>query len=156
MRPSIFGQRNAGRQGEQEVGTSCAGDSTVDPHPMVWGSSLAAATVGTALWQQITSPASCSCSFRPDFPALPTLITVFYSWLVPSKGWACSKELFLSLPKCRQSIRGQGSKYLRVLHSTAPRCNRGCGSWRGVKCRWESFVDKLREILPGAGVRNCV
>lgn len=52
--------------------------------------------------------------------------------------------------------RGQGSKYLWVRHGTTPRCNRGGGSWRGVNCRQESFVDKLREILPGAVVRNHV
>lgn len=78
-------QRSAGRQGEWEVGISRAGDSTVDPRPTARGSSLAAATVDTALWQQITSPASCSYSFRPDLLGLQILITVFILFTVSSQ-----------------------------------------------------------------------
>lgn len=70
-------QRSADREGEQEVGTRCAGDNTVDPHPT--------ATVGTALCQQITSPACCSYSFRPDLLALPILVTVFTLLMVSSQ-----------------------------------------------------------------------
>lgn len=148
-------QRSTGRQGERDVGTSRARDSTVDPCPTAWGSSLATATVDTALGQQITSPASCSYSFGPDLLGLQIPITVFIVVMVSSQqGLGLLQGTKCSFAQMQVEVRAANTSELGTAR--LPRCNRGGGSWRGVNCRQENLVDKLREILPGAVVRNHV
>lgn len=69
----------------------------------------AAATVGTALWQQPTSPASCSDSSRADHLALPDLITVFMAFMASSQqGLGLLRG---TIPLTAQ-MQVQGSKHL--------------------------------------------
>lgn len=73
----------------------------------------AAATMGTALWQQPTSPASCSDSSRDGHLALPDLITLFIVFMGSSQQ---GLGLFQGTTLLTAQMQGQGSKYLWARH----------------------------------------